>query len=205
MIVSSLLSFMVVTVHGTRRLTVERLDAVDIFNVSLHEVSAGVHVVPVEVFRVPRPLEMLAHAALEAIGQQLQHSIDVPVTERIVSCRDCGAQVASGRFQTCERRALACAMDADEHLKEISVRDLAGFRAQFPNRLSVVKRPHDLCLVRLLDPDEDEIYLPRLESLPRGFDDWAVKSITMCTYVSPERDQRNNECANCSHFQCSES
>ena len=183
MIVSSLLSFMVVTVHGARRLTVERLDAVDIFNVSLHEVSAGVHVVPVEVFRVPRPLEMLAHAALEAIGQQLQHSIDVPVTECIVSCRDCGAQVASGWFQTCERRALACAMDADERLKEISVRDLAGFRAQFPNRLSVVKRPLNLCLVRLLDPDENEIYLPRFESLPRGFDDWAVGSPSQCAHT----------------------
>ena len=128
---------------------------------------------------------MLAHAALEAIGQQLQHSIDVPVTERIVSFRDCGAEVASGWFQTCERRALACAMDADEHLKEISVRELAGFRAQFPNRLSVVKGPLDLCFVRLLDPDEDEIYLPRFERLLRGFDDWTVKSVTMCTYVTP--------------------
>ena len=43
----------------------------DIFNIRLHEVSAGVHVVPVEVFRYPCPLEMFAHAALEAIGQQL--------------------------------------------------------------------------------------------------------------------------------------
>ena len=72
-------------------------------------------------------------------------------------------------------------MDAHEHLKEISVRDLAGFRAQFPNRQSVVKGSLDFRLVRLLDPDEDEIYLARLESLPRGLDDWAVKSVTMCT------------------------
>ena len=129
MIVSSLLSFMVVTVHGARRLTVERLDAVDIFNVSRHEVSAGVHVVPVEVFRIPRPLEMLAHAALEAIGQQLQHSIDVLVTEHGVSCRNRRPDVASGWFQTRERRALGCAMGAHERIKAISVRQLAGLRA----------------------------------------------------------------------------
>ena len=89
MLVGGLLLFVVVTVHRTRRLAVERLDAMDIFDVRLHESSAGIYVVFVEVFRYPCPLEMLAHAALEAIGQQLQHSIGVPVTQRIVSRRNC--------------------------------------------------------------------------------------------------------------------
>ena len=92
MLVSGLLLFVVVTVHRTRRLPVERLDAMDVFDVRLHESSAGIYVVLVEVIRYACPLEMLAHAALEAIGQQLQHSIDVPVTERIVSRRNCRAR-----------------------------------------------------------------------------------------------------------------
>ena len=70
-------------------------------------------------------------------------------------------------------------MDAHERFKEISVRELAGFRAQFPNRLSVVKGPLDLRFVGLLDPDEDEIDVARFERLPRGLDDGAVKSVTM--------------------------
>ncbi len=47
-------------------------------------------------------------------------------------------------------------MDAHERFKEISVRELAGLRTQFPNRLSVVKGPLDLCFVGLLDPDEGD-------------------------------------------------
>ena len=98
MLMSGLLPFLVMTVHGTRRLPIERLDAMDIFNIRLHERSAGIYVVLVEVRRYPCPLEMLAHSALEAICQQLQHSIGVPVTQRIVSRRDCGAEVASGEW-----------------------------------------------------------------------------------------------------------
>ena len=70
-------------------------------------------------------------------------------------------------------------MDAHERFKEISVRELAGFRAQFSNRQSVVKGPLDLRFVGLLDPDEDEINLARFERLPRGLDDGTVKSVTM--------------------------
>ena len=179
MLVSSLLLFMVVTVHRTRRLTVERLDAVDIFNVSPHEVSAGIYVVPVEVFRIPRSLEMLMHAALEAIGQQLRHFINVALPERLVSDRNCRTQVASGWFQTCGRRALTCAMDAHEGFEEILVSDLAGFGAQSPNRQSVVEGPLDLRFIWLLHPDENEIDVARFESLLRGLDNRAVKSVTM--------------------------
>ena len=157
MLVGGLLLFVVVTVHRTRRPAVERLDAMDIFDVRLHGSSAGIYVVFVEVIRCACPLEMLAHAAFEAIGQQLQHSIGVPVTQRIVSRRDCGTEIASGWFQPYEWRTLACAMGAHERFKEISVRQLAGLRAQFPNLLSVVKGPLDLCFVGLLDPDEGDL------------------------------------------------
>ena len=70
-------------------------------------------------------------------------------------------------------------MDAHERLEEISVRELASFRTQFPNRQSMVKDPLDFRFVGLLDPDEDEIDVARFERLLRGLNDWAVKSVTM--------------------------
>ena len=70
-------------------------------------------------------------------------------------------------------------MDAHEGFEEILVSELPGFGAQASNRQSVVEGPLDLRFIGLLHPDENEIDAARFESLLRGLDNRAVKSVTM--------------------------
>ena len=178
MIMSNLLSFVVMTVHRTRRLPIERLDTMDVFNLRPHEVSACIYIVLVEVLRYRCSLEMLVHAALEAIGEQLQHSIDVPVTERLVSRRNCRAEVASGWFQTCVRCTLACAMDAHERFKKYRSAS-CRVRTQVPNCRRWSKARLISALSDFWTQMRTRSMLPVSSAFLRGLNDGTVKSVTM--------------------------
>jgi hypothetical protein len=70
-------------------------------------------------------------------------------------------------------------MHADQGLEEESVRELPRLRIQRANRECLLEGVSNLWFVLLLDPDQYERGITRLECALRGFHHWAIKAVTV--------------------------
>jgi hypothetical protein len=89
-------------------------------------------------------------------------------------------QITTRWLEARERLSFAGAMHADQRVEEESVGHLSRLRAQLANRERLLEGLPNLKVVLLLDPDQHERRIARVERTLRDLYDGAIQTIAVC-------------------------
>jgi hypothetical protein len=141
--------FGVVTLRSARRRFPKRLDVVDVGHIGSHIFTACRDVVRIEFPVAQRSTKVLMQTLPNLIDQQLLHRLCRAGIQRLVSCRDGGAEIESGRLEACVRCTLGRPMHPNESFEEKCVRQLLRLRSKLANGQRVLESAANLGLIIL--------------------------------------------------------